>query len=334
MSDVGTPEVGNPGLLSVKLNRREVVKTVELVGVFAVVGSAAVKFGPSAVDLVKDSTLESSKPVVEPLPISDQPRIAEFEKRFNVRLITVREAFQKLMGREFNIEDSDEFGFVVPKKWDRKRVDFLEKCFEALPDFFYERGGNGEVLHLSLTSFGDNCPCGAQYIEKPEEMGSPKERRSTDLIMFDTSAFYPDDPVGALEVVVHELVHRVQEEKGHPQGNINKLEEIFGQSFTDVSRRTIDRLEELEREGWGNDIYHRFSYRTLYGVKDTIRDGSSRSVATEFEPVLSQIYLHGEILFKRFFRKVYGVEESRLLYSYVRDEIFGGREFGEFPDLT
>lgn len=251
----------------------------------------------------------------EKVPQENDPYITTIASRLGVKLLSLRQAYD-LMGIPFNELDTKEFADVLPMRWDHKRAELLEECFGYLPTFFREKDGNGDPLIITLTNFGNNSIAGDYFMNATHK-----------FMRLDIDSFSPDNPEGALEMLTHESVHHLQD-LGYSRLN-SMMPQLFKKDINKFCSDTIAWLDE--QSDTPSEAF--FLGMLRYGVQDTLSEEDPtrpRTNTTEFEAVLSEFYIHGTDFFLTHLGKIYG-RKADDLYRYMRDYIFGGYEYEQFP---
>lgn len=78
-------------------------------------------------------------------------------------------------------------------------------------------------------------------------------------------------------------------------------------------------------------IWFRYSLGTTIGkqIDDTL--DPQHSIPDEFMAVVSEYYIHGKDYFSKMYREFLPAETTNALYNFVRDDVFQGTEYVEFP---
>jgi hypothetical protein len=300
-------------------NRREALKGAFFgVATLTTIGTLKSLYGLRTAD-------SSQRQIPDVFPFSGDPLLASKEKDLSIRLLSAKETefiVQGMRGR------TDEQRY---DEWDLQRLQMIEEYFKEMPDYFYKRGGNGEILHVGLAEVeeeGSFCgSCAGKYTENPEGINGRKD--TIDFLVLDPREFSPDKPRMSFEILVHESIHRVQHEGDTTGKSAREFKNIFRSSFLEASTSTIEKINSFEGDVFGDPLYAEFLTSLRYGLIG--RDEKPRDNHTEFEAVLGQIYTHGERQFKGFLDIIFGPEETKMLYKHMRDDIFGGKFYTQFP---
>lgn len=245
--------------------------------------------------------------------------LKNIENRLGIQLITLPEAY-KALGKKFDPGNTAEFGNLLPMRWDHERAAMVETFFPSLPEFFREKDGHGNRLMMTLTNFGDNCSCAGEY------------HPTDNLIKLDFDNFQPGDQRQAFELLTHESVHRMQD-MGY-----SRLDEYIKKIFhRDVKKFCTETVAWLDTQK-ATTPDEQFVFDNLrYGVQDLLgikERNAPRDKTNELESSLAELYVHGNDFFVNGLTTAFGQKNAQALYEYLRDYIFGGKEYEKFPIET
>ncbi len=261
----------------------------------------------------KDAILFND-PEQNSFPEQEDLFIKDMEERLGIRLVGIREAYA-LLGVEFNEYNTEEFNNVLPMRWDHERAMMVENFCNLLPDFFHEPDGNGHPLIIALTNFAENSNVAGNYTQDGLQ----------NLIRLDYDQFHPYVPALSMSIFTHECIHHLQK-MGYSRMD-QCIRNVFKQDVHTFCDNTVKKMEELDKEGiqWNTELRY-----GVQGMDDKSNLLEIRSDSLEFEATLGQIYLHGHDVFIQDLSVLYG-EKAEDLYAYMRDSIFGGKEYDEYP---
>ena len=219
-----------------------------------------------------------------------------------------------------------------PRVWDSNSLTLLYNVASSLPKHI-TRSYEGEYVHVALESLPESsCTCGAlTYSDLNPDRTHDQDISWLGTYLFETERTVELDHL-LMELVTHELAgHRyvLDVMKGKP---LLAFAEIFGDDISHaaqrvnavLSKRPVDSLSPAELKGHG----------ILQGAfSPTNAAGEALSDLREIPAYLSQLYLYGSEAFHNAIEPFLSPRVTDAMYGILRDEIFLGHEYEEFPQM-
>ena len=249
-------------------------------------------------------------------------REEQAEKRLGIELITYKQLLEE-EGKEF--EAADYPGYKP--EWDGGLVTAVTMCYDVLPAHFRLGNNMGSVLSISISP---SSVTGVATFDRPKN-----------LIELGHSEFTATGLEVDLHIVTHEGAHIMQPVGENPNTSFwyDEVEQIIGKpfhAFAQEMRPIVNDLVAIHFDGNGSvldrpigpsaseeDQIGAFYKRVAYGVSDNIPD--------EFIPIMAEYFLYGQKYFAEHFSRLLTTEQTSGLYNFVKENLFRGSEYPNFP---